>query len=291
MQKQCFGISTPLNVGSNLSETPALEASETSGIPAKQVLAVAGEIQSELAGMRICPAPCKDGMIQVSPPSGSPRRVRCPLLNEFCSYGTTLGRDLEMYLNKLALNAGVPARHIECFNACIETPALTWANQWSFNGFLVLSGKSGVGKSFGAAWAFKEFLRSKIPEPLNTKTWSRAAYAGEHAMWSTANRIIHDRDRIEGARKKLFLVLDDLGREGTLPTRQADVSDIVSARYGAKLPTVITTELTFRDVLKTYGRNTAYKFVEDNDVSGGMFAGCGDVSLRGEDIWESENEA
>jgi hypothetical protein len=58
-------------------------------------------------------------------------------------------------------------------------------------------------------------------------------------MWSTANRIIHDKNRLDEARSKLFMVLDDLGREGDLPTRQADVSDIVSARYDAKLPTVI----------------------------------------------------
>jgi hypothetical protein len=267
------------------------ELSEISGMPVKRVLAVVGEIQSELADMRICPAPCKDGTIQVSPPSGSPRRVRCPLLNEFCSYGGTLGRDLEIFLDRLALNAGVPARHIECFNARIETPALAWANQWNFGGFLVLSGKSGVGKSFGAAWALKEFLRSKIPEPLDTGTWSRAAYVGQFAMWSSANRIVHDKNRIEEARKALFLVLDDLGREGNLPTRQADVSDIVSARYDSKLPTAITTELAFRDVLKIYGRNTAYKFVEDNDTTGGIFACCGDVSLRNEDIWEPGDEA
>jgi hypothetical protein len=192
---------------------------------------------------------------------------------------------LEAFLDKLALNAGVPARHVERFNSRIDTPALVWADRWRFGGFLVLSGGSGVGKSFGAAWAFKGFLRSRISDPLDTNTWSRATYAGEHAMWSTANRIVHDKNRLDEARSKLFLVLDDLGKEGDLPTRQADVSGIVSARYDAKLPTVITTELTFRGAMEAYGKNTAYKFVEDNDGSGGMFIGCGDVSLRNEDIW------
>jgi DNA replication protein DnaC len=197
---------------------------------------------------------------------------------------------LEAYLDRLALNSGVPVRHIECFNACIETPALFWVNRWRFGGFgkfLVLSGGSGVGKSFGAAWAFKEFLRSKISDPLDTRAWNRAAYAGERAMWSTANRIVSDKNSFDEARSKLLLVLDDLGREGSLSTRQADVSDIVSARYDAKLSTIITTELTFGEVLETYGKNTAYKLIEDNDTSGGIFAGCGDVSLRNEDIQES----
>jgi hypothetical protein len=253
-------------------------------------LAIAEEIRAELTGMQVCPEPCEDGMVRVSPPSGVPQRARCPLLNEFCQYGNALGGNLEAFLDRLALGAGVPARHIERFSSRIDTPALVWADRWRFGGFLVLSGGSGAGKSFGAAWALKGFLRSRISNPLDTGTWSRAAYAGEHSMWSTANRIVHDKNRLDEARSRLFLVLDDLGREGGLPTRTADVSDVVSARYDAKLPTVITTELTFRDALKTYGKNTAYKFVEDNDENGGMFVCCGDVSLRDEDIWESGDE-
>jgi DNA replication protein DnaC len=193
-------------------------------------------------------------------------------------------------LRRLALDAGVPERHTENFGAYIETLAFTLAGQWRFRGFLVLSGGSGVGKSFGAAWALKEFLRSKIPNPLDTETWNRAACAGERAMWGTANEIVRDKNKLEEARSKLFLVIDDLGREGNLSTRQADVSDIVSARYDEKLPTVITTELSFNDILKAYGRNTAFKLIEDNGENGGIFALCGDFSLRNEEIWDTGNE-
>ena len=286
MRKRCCGISKPPNAGCGQPEL-----SEITEIPVKRVLAVAREIQSELADMQICPAPCEDGKVQVSPPSGSSQRVRCPLLNEFCPYGSKLGVKLESFLDKLVLDAGVPERHVENFGAYINTPALAWAKQWHFGGFLVLSGGSGVGKSFGAAWVFKEFLRSKIPEFLDTVTWNRAAYVSERAMWGTANGIVNDKNKIDEARNKLFLVLDDFGREGNLPARQADVSDVISARYDAKLPTVITTELTFKDVLKTYGKNTAYKLVEDNGDSGGIFAECGDSSLRREDMWEFGDEA
>ena len=62
------------------------------------------------------------------------------------------------------------------------------------------------------------------------------------------------------------------------------MSDIVSARYDAKLPTIITTELGFEDILMTYGRNTAYKLVEETEGNGGTFAYCGDVSLRRESV-------
>jgi DNA replication protein DnaC len=190
---------------------------------------------------------------------------------------------LDSFLGRLALDAGVPRRHIESFNARIETPAFVWANRWCFCDFLILSGSSGVGKSFSAAWVFREFLRSKIPEPLDSETWNHAAYVSERAMWITANRIVQDKNNLDEAKNKWFLVLDDLGREGCLSTRQADVSGIVSARYDAKLPTVITTELGFDDILKIYGRNTAYKLVEENG-NGGMFVCCGNVSLRQETV-------
>jgi hypothetical protein len=248
----------------------------------ERVLAIAGEIQTELDSLQICPAPCEDGMVEVSPPSGQSQRTRCPLLSEFCPYGSGLSRKLDSFLDKLALDAGVPARHIENFGAYIETPALVWANQWRFKGFLVLSGGSGVGKSFGAAGAFKEFLRSKILNPLDADTWNRAMYAGERATWSTANKIIQDKNRIDESRKKWLLVLDDLGREGDSPTRRADVSDILAARYDAKLPTLVTTELSFSGIMKAYGRHTAYKLVEDSNGSGGMFVDCGNFSLRQE---------
>lgn len=240
--------------------------------PFQLVIAIAQEIQAELEAVTTCPAACGDGKVNVSPPSGAsgaPRRVRCPLLTETCAYGSTLSGRLDSFLNKLALDAGVPGRHIENFNACIETPAFVCASRWCFSGFLVLSGGSGVGKSFSAAWVFREFLRSRISDPLDSETWKRAAYVSERSVWTTANRIIHDKDWLDEARNKRFLILDDLGREGSLATRQADVSDIVSARYDAKLPTIITTELGFEDILMTYGRNTAYKLVEETEGNGG----------------------
>jgi DNA replication protein DnaC len=77
------------------------------------------------------------------------------------------------------------------------------------------------------------------------------------------------------------LVIDDLGREGDFPTRRADVSDIVSSRYDAKLPTIVTTELTFGGIIAAYGENTAFKLVEDiQGETAGMLVDCGDVSLR-----------
>jgi hypothetical protein len=250
----------------------------------RRILTVAEEIQAELEMIQTCPAPCEDGTVWVSPPSGTPQKRRCPLLSFNCLYGGELQERLDEYLNRLLIDAGVPLRHVGQFDTHFETPALLWANKWSFAGFLLFFGKSGVGKSFGAAWAVKRYLRSRILDLLDARTWICAANASAGVMWRTANKIIHDKSMIAETWTKRLLVLDDLGREGNFPTRRADVSDIVSARYDAKLPTIITTELTFADIVSVYGKYTAHKLAEDvqDKGAGGMIIDCGDVSLRQE---------
>jgi hypothetical protein len=248
----------------------------------RRFLTIAEEIQTELDHIQTCPAPCEDGTVPVSPPSGTSQRRRCPLLSFGCPYGIGIEEKLDGYLNRLLLETGVPQRHVENFAAYIETPALLSANRWEFGGFLVFFGASGVGKSFGAAWAAKRYLRSMIPDLLDTQTWNRAANAGENTVWATANRAIRDKGAISSSCAARLLVLDDLGREGDFPTRRADVSDIVSSRYDSKLPTIVTTEMTFGEIMAAYGENTAFKLIEDiqGETAGGMFADCGDVSLR-----------
>jgi DNA replication protein DnaC len=107
-------------------------------------------------------------------------------------------------------------------------------------------------------------------------------------MWRSANRILHDRNEIASAWSKPFLVIDDLGKEGDSTTRRADISNVISARYDVKLPTIVTTELAFTDIISTYGKHTAYKLSEDeNSDLGGMIINCGNISVRYEDDLET----
>jgi hypothetical protein len=65
------------------------------------------------------------------------------------------------------------------------------------------------------------------------------------------------------------------------------VGDIISARYDAKLPTIVTTELAFTDIINVYGKHAAYKLSEDeNSDGGGMIINCGNASVRSDD-WET----
>jgi len=272
MRRQCSEISKePRHIGGFFPESSM-----------KWILRVEREIQTELGNIQTCPAPCEDGTVRVSPPSGTSQKRRCPLLSFVCPYGSGLEERLDGCLNRLLFDAGVPRRHIDHFDVSIETPALLCANKWVFGGFLVFFGRSGAGKSFGAAWAAKRYLRSMIPDLLDTKAWDRAVNAGENTVWATANRAIRDKTAILSSYTARLLVLDDLGREGNFPTRRADVSDIVSSRYDAKLPTIVTTELTLGGIIEAYGENTAFKLVEDiqGETAEGMLVDCGDVSLR-----------
>jgi DNA replication protein DnaC len=259
-----------------------------------RLISVSEEIETQLANITICPEPCEDGMVLVSPPSGSARRLKCPIVTPYCSYGLRLEGKMDGRLNRIMLNAGLPQRHIGNFHGHFSTEALMWVRKWNFQGFLVLTGPCGVGKSFGAAWAVREYLMDRIPDPLDTQTWNCADIAGRSVMWSSANRMIHDRKLASRACDKALLVLDDLGKEGDAQTRRADVGDIISARYDAKLPTVITTELAFSNIIGAYGLSAVHKLTEDRDSAGcgGMIAACGGKSVySGEAKGESRGNA
>jgi DNA replication protein DnaC len=183
------------------------------------------------------------------------------------------------------LDAGIPRRHIECFKTRIETPALLWSQDWGFRGFLLFMGASGVGKSFSAAWTVKRYLRDRIPDTLDIGTWDRASRACGNFVWGTANKLVQDKTVIVSARNACLLVIDALGREGDSATRQADVGDIVSARYDAKLPTIVTTDLTLNDIMSVYGGHTARKLLEDvldgqNKKPDGMIIDCDKWGLK-----------
>jgi hypothetical protein len=108
--------------------------------------------------------------------------------------------------------------------------------------------------------------------------------AGENVMWCSANRIVHDRELASKAWNAALLVLEDLGREGDTPTRRADVGDVLFRRYDAKLSTVVTTELTLSEIIRTYGLHSAQKLTEDENGEGygGMIADCGNESACSE---------
>jgi DNA replication protein DnaC len=145
--------------------------------------------------------------------------------------------------------------------------------------FLVFCGKSGVGKSFGAACAVREYLKSRIANWIDRRTWEAAERAADSAMWSDAKEITDDKAAFSRARTAFLLVLDDLGKEEDTQTGRAAVCSVISKRYDAMLATVITTELPMSDIRIRYGSYLAERLAEDAG-NGGNIVDCGEVSMR-----------
>jgi hypothetical protein len=246
-----------------------------------RIVAMSEEIWEALRKIQTCPAPCKDGMVSVALSSGCSRKAACPVLNRKCAYGVRLEDEFNRYLAKMMFEAGVPLRHIDKLGAPRRTTAVQIAREWGMRGFLVLTGGSGVGKSFGAACAVKRFLESKIPNRLDRGAWRSVerSGAGRSVMWCDADDIAGDGMIALRARGSSLLVVDDLGGERGASVGQCAIRGVISKRYDSKLPTVVTTGLTMLDIRNKYGRYIAERLIEDVR-HGGKIVECGDVSIR-----------
>jgi hypothetical protein len=237
-------------------------------------------IGAELESVKACPEPCYDGSVRiVTAASDRDLRVACPLVRWDCAYGLRLRIELDRYLEKTMSRLGVPRRHLENFGGIRESVALAEALKWPVRGFLVLCGKPGVGKSFAAACVVREFLKRRITNRMDRKTWEAADRAGDSVMWSGAKEITDDKGAFVRARSAFLLVLDDLGKEEDTQTGRAAACAVISKRYDAMLATAVTTELPMSGLRIRYGSYLTERLAEDAG-RGGSVVDCGDVSMR-----------
>lgn len=240
------------------------------------------EIDAELeklARIAACPGACRTGTVAITLGDGKRRERDCPLVSPECAYGQGVSRQLAAHLLDVMSRSGVPPRHLDNFGKKRETLALSAARLWKFQGFFVLSGLPGVGKSFGAAWTIYLRLRGAVANWLDRSTWGAASKVGTGVFWATAKEVADDRATVGRARAAALLALDDFGKEEDTKTGQAAVRDVISRRYDLKLPTIVTTEMAIPDISNRYGRYIAERLAEDA-ANGGRFDDCGTVSLR-----------
>jgi DNA replication protein DnaC len=83
-----------------------------------------------------------------------------------------------------------------------------------------------------------------------------------------------DREVIATAKSVHLLVLDDFGDDGDIKANHSAIKRVISARYDAMLPTVITTELGIENIKARYGLRAAEKIV-GRPQDGGMIIVCG----------------
>lgn len=148
-----------------------------------------------------------------------------------------------------------------------ETAAIEGVRQREREGqtFLVLCGPVGVGKTFAAQLALK-----LAAEKGRTGHWARAVELTRLSLFDAA-----DRARVEEMRTAAFLVIDDLGVETIHDPWVQTLDDVIDARYAARLPTVITTNLDPGRLKERYGARIADRIRHD-----GLVMSCGTESLR-----------
>jgi hypothetical protein len=173
---------------------------------------------------------------------------------------------------------GVPSRHIENFPHRLDTTALKKASEWQKRGFLILLGKSRVGKSFGAAWTLREFLKSRITDPFGRSAWTELERASSSVVWCAAIDITIDREMATRAAEAPMAVIDALGCEDSLRGGVAAIRHVISKRYDSMFPTAITTELIISDIGQRYGMGSVLKLTEDIG-QGGRVVDCGDAPV------------
>ena len=284
MSKRCSDILTGLT-GSAVSAQPGQHEQTGDVLPAlsgtlARFLKASDEIRSELEAIKGCPAPCEDGTAQIRTASGLCRRLPCPARSPNCLYGIRLTEELTWYVARIMARVGVPRRHVENFAGCRESYPVSEALRWPFRGFLVLCGRTGSGKSFGAARLIQAYLEGHITDRLDRGTWEAADRRGDSVLWLGAKDITDDRGIHAKASSVSLLAIDDLGREDDTKAARAAMCSAVSKRYDSKLATVITTELSMAGISKRYGRYLTGRLLEDSGAGGGV-VDFGDAYMRG----------
>jgi DNA replication protein DnaC len=186
---------------------------------------------------------------------------------------------LDRHIIGVMADIGVPLRHIENFPERRETEETAEASRWPVRGFLIFTGDTGMGKSFGAALVLYEYLKSRVSNHFDRGSWEAAEKTRSSVMWSTAMDIAEDRKTAAQAKRGRLVVIDDLGSESDTPEGQTAIRGVLMKRYDMKLPTVVTTSLTMVDIDIRYGSRIANRLTEDIE-NGGSIIDCRSFSMH-----------
>ena len=197
-----------------------------------------------------------------------------------CHYGNLQREALRDFFLSTLVETAIPAIHKQAIFNPVPTDALASAQAWNFKykPILLLLGAKGIGKSYAAARAFVKWLDSKTPPDLwkRPQDWKAMANDATNALcWMHIYKLVNDRDAVETAAKAPFLVLDDLASEDATPQAKSRVNYVISERYDAMKPTVLTGNLGVKEFIARYGER-----IMDRIAQNGFVANCTGENLR-----------
>lgn len=131
----------------------------------------------------------------------------------------------------------------------------------------VLSGASRLGKTTAAAFVFRRLHHAQKGR------WGALRWQGSLALVKASQSARQGLSRGEADPARYYetasvLFLDDLGKEPSNDWAAEILFEILDARYGRKLPTISTTELTERQLLDRYGVAVMARLLEVGGAKG-----------------------
>lgn len=118
-------------------------------------------------------------------------------------------------------------------------------------GFLILSGDYGTGKTHLAVAALRKLKSGWLVKQATLLRMLRSTYTDHKAA-----------NPIERAQNAWLLVLDDVGLSGGGKDELPMLHEILDYRHGNKLPTIITTNITFENLTDVLGPRMANRLRE-----------------------------
>jgi DNA replication protein DnaC len=187
----------------------------------------------------VCPICRGAGWLRVDVPLGHPsfgRLIKCNCIR------SAEERQRLSEIRRLSQLDGLENKTFESFEANTTEleRGLSVARDFgtSLDGWLVLSGQVGTGKTHLAAAIANQTLALAHQTVMFTVVPDLLDHL--RATFDPTRGIDYD-DRFNKIRNTFLLILDDLGTENTTPWAREKLYQIVNHRYNERLPTVITT--------------------------------------------------
>lgn len=130
-----------------------------------------------------------------------------------------------------------------------------------------LAGPSGIGKTTTAIWICRHLLEQAAQQGFDGPLWHvaeglRWVYASTYCQQQVEAKLGQIPYELIYLRRAPFVVLDDLGAEGSDAISVRAITQLIGSRFDQNMPTIITTGLTHNQIAARYGTGIARRVFE-----------------------------